>query len=49
MNIPCDYCKQSDCVNNDLCKQFYIFLLNEKIKKIQLLLIMLTKEVNKLN
>ena len=49
MNLPCDYCKQSDCVNNDLCKQFYIYLLNEKIKKIQQLLNMLTEEVNKLN
>ena len=49
MNLPCDYCKQSDCRNNDLCKEFYIYLLNEKIKKIRVLLNMLTEEVNKLN
>ena len=49
MKSPCDFCKQNDCVNNDLCKQFYLYLLNEKIKKIRVLLNMLTEEVNKLN
>ena len=47
--ILCKFCKQYDCVNNDLCKQFYLYLLNEKIKKIQQLLNMLTQEVNRLN
>ena len=49
MKPPCDFCKQNDCRNSDLCKQFYLYLLNEKIKKLRELLNMLTEQVNKLN
>lgn len=46
--ILCKFCKQYDCVNNDLCKQFYIYMLNEKVKKLRALLDMLLKELEKL-
>lgn len=46
--ILCKFCKQSDCVNNDLCKQFYIYLLNEKVKKVKKMLNMLLQELETL-
>ena len=49
MKPLCDFCKQNDCMNPELCKQFYLYLLNEKIKKLRELLNMLTEEANKLN
>ena len=45
MKNLCKYCKQSNNVNHELCRDFYKFVIVEKIKKTKKLLDMLLEEL----
>ena len=43
--ILCKFCKQYDNINHEICRDFYIYLLNEKVKKVKKMLDVLLQEL----
>jgi len=47
--ILCKFCKQTNStVNHDLCREFYLYIMRDKIKKITLMLALLHEELKNL-
>lgn len=45
--ILCQYCENIDCSNKDACKEFFRYIIYEKIRKLETELYCLTSLLNK--
>lgn len=47
INLCCQYCENTECSNKEACREFYFYIIYEKIRKLETELYCLTSLLDK--